>query len=257
MAQSSPEMSDPVSKSELIKIIECPVCMEVPYPPIYQCVKGHSICKSCMPKLNKCPICKSCLSSACRNFMVEEIVRASKHFCPYKNDGCKVEKTGELMEAHINNCPYGPFICPRNGLEMCKAKLKFPETSSHFFFQHMATIAPGPTQLISRTVHYNCFDINGTLKSDLNWPPNQILFDEKHFLVEAYTLKDRIFLAVLYIGCESDAKKYRVKIVCQPGQVTCGKGTPVDSSCGRNQYRIGTKRSIENPEQIFAVLQYG
>ena len=34
---------------------ECPVCMEISRPPIYQCEEGHIICSSCKPLLTDCP----------------------------------------------------------------------------------------------------------------------------------------------------------------------------------------------------------
>lgn len=35
--------------------LECPVCMEVSRPPIYQCEEGHIICSNCKPLLKVCP----------------------------------------------------------------------------------------------------------------------------------------------------------------------------------------------------------
>ena len=35
---------------------ECPVCMDVSKPPIYQCEEGHIICSSCKPLLTDCPM---------------------------------------------------------------------------------------------------------------------------------------------------------------------------------------------------------
>ena len=38
---------------------ECPVCMEeIKTLPVYQCTNGHVICLNCIPKLEKCPICR-------------------------------------------------------------------------------------------------------------------------------------------------------------------------------------------------------
>ena len=40
---------------EVERELECPVCMEVSQPPIYQCEEGHIICSSCKPLLKVCP----------------------------------------------------------------------------------------------------------------------------------------------------------------------------------------------------------
>ncbi len=37
--------------------LECPVCMDISRPPIYQCEEGHIICSSCKPLLTNCPHC--------------------------------------------------------------------------------------------------------------------------------------------------------------------------------------------------------
>ena len=36
---------------------QCPVCMDVSRPPIYQCEEGHIVCPNCKPMLKECPIC--------------------------------------------------------------------------------------------------------------------------------------------------------------------------------------------------------
>ena len=40
---------------EVERELECPVCMDVSRPPIYQCEEGHIICSSCKPLLKVCP----------------------------------------------------------------------------------------------------------------------------------------------------------------------------------------------------------
>jgi len=44
-------------RSEIEGELECPVCMEVSRPPIYQCGEGHIICSACKPLLKVCPQC--------------------------------------------------------------------------------------------------------------------------------------------------------------------------------------------------------
>eukprot|EP00096_Caligus_rogercresseyi_P009048 TRINITY_DN3002_c0_g1_i1.p1 TRINITY_DN3002_c0_g1~~TRINITY_DN3002_c0_g1_i1.p1 ORF type:complete len:483 (+),score=143.23 TRINITY_DN3002_c0_g1_i1:44-1492(+) len=39
--------------------LECPVCMDISRPPIYQCEEGHIICSTCKPLLTNCPHCAS------------------------------------------------------------------------------------------------------------------------------------------------------------------------------------------------------
>ena len=42
---------------ELEKELECPVCMDISRPPIYQCEEGHILCSACKPLLTQCPSC--------------------------------------------------------------------------------------------------------------------------------------------------------------------------------------------------------
>ena len=42
---------------EIARELECPVCMNVAKPPIYQCEEGHIICQQCKPNLENCPSC--------------------------------------------------------------------------------------------------------------------------------------------------------------------------------------------------------
>ena len=51
-------LSDLEPSEELREIeseLECPVCMEMAQPPIYQCEEGHIICATCKPLLTNCP----------------------------------------------------------------------------------------------------------------------------------------------------------------------------------------------------------
>ena len=46
--------------------LECPVCIEQLYPPIFQCVNGHLVCYKCLARIEtstrKCPTCRVALS---------------------------------------------------------------------------------------------------------------------------------------------------------------------------------------------------
>ena len=65
-----------VSKfEEYIKcLLECPICSEpIKSTPIHQCANGHIVCKSCIPKLENCPICRND-STMARNLVFEQII---------------------------------------------------------------------------------------------------------------------------------------------------------------------------------------
>merc|ERR1712150_325672 len=54
-------------------VLECPVCLERPARPIYQCLNGHLICWLCYFQVEKCPVCRKNLdlSEPIRNLTAE------------------------------------------------------------------------------------------------------------------------------------------------------------------------------------------
>lgn len=63
-------------------LLECPVCLELAWPPrrIYQCREGHIICEVCKanPALKVCPMCRIPLANnlTSRNRQLEELARS-------------------------------------------------------------------------------------------------------------------------------------------------------------------------------------
>jgi len=45
-------------RSEVESELECPVCLEISRPPIYQCPDGHIVCSACKPLLKACCLCE-------------------------------------------------------------------------------------------------------------------------------------------------------------------------------------------------------
>ena len=59
-AKKVEESSLPESeRSEIESELECPVCLEISRPPIYQCPEGHLICSACKPLLKSCCLCET------------------------------------------------------------------------------------------------------------------------------------------------------------------------------------------------------
>jgi len=88
-------------------LVECPVCLEEPKEvPIYQCEKGHIICKGCYPKLALCPVCKISLAkinteqgdagSAIRNIIAEKLLTQ-------KNNEVGRNNLADSLFTHMSN----------------------------------------------------------------------------------------------------------------------------------------------------------
>jgi E3 ubiquitin-protein ligase SIAH1 len=98
---SSPELS------QLIRLIECPVCKQVPTPPIYNCVNGHFVCGSCRPKLipQRCAYCLGSFTRV-RNYPLECLVSTPSVHCDFIKFGCRNGSNLSLLEYenHVQSC---------------------------------------------------------------------------------------------------------------------------------------------------------
>ena len=64
--------------------LECPVCFDTTNSiPIYECTNGHFVCTDCIPKLEKCPICRND-SPPVRSQKLEEMVWKKEGFMRVK-----------------------------------------------------------------------------------------------------------------------------------------------------------------------------
>jgi len=115
------------------RILECPVCIELPKTPVYQCSNGHLVCNSCYSKISNCPICRVYLNQhkPLRNLTAEQFlddlcnnnnkveqkpkVRRSSLRIPCKNalNGCELHwnTNGEAI-GHLKSCKYRLVFCP-------------------------------------------------------------------------------------------------------------------------------------------------
>lgn len=63
-----------MDSSNLSSILECPVCLDICRPPIYQCTNGHIICPKCIPHVrNACPTCRTSLTDKIRSRVAESL----------------------------------------------------------------------------------------------------------------------------------------------------------------------------------------
>lgn len=78
------EAQIPTVDSEVLKELECPVCMEYMLPPIRLCENGHNICKNCLPKMQSCPTCRGNFIQA-RNVALENLATSHQENLPETN----------------------------------------------------------------------------------------------------------------------------------------------------------------------------
>jgi len=98
----------------LEKLLTCGVCCELMEPPIYQCIHGHTLCKSCMdrivhePPLRRlCPTCRAKLSlQRSRNLVADTLAESFLYPCPH--EGCSERRKLSARAEHAAACPNRP-----------------------------------------------------------------------------------------------------------------------------------------------------
>lgn len=118
--------------------LDCPICLESLFPPVYQCQNGHMACAGCCKMLDKgtCPSCALPIGTN-RCIAVEKIIESLHVNCKYAVWGCKemlqyASKRGE----HEALCKFRPFICPIMGCSHEGLK-----SSLHQHFQSVHNVA--------------------------------------------------------------------------------------------------------------------
>jgi E3 ubiquitin-protein ligase SIAH1 len=115
-------------------IIKCPVCYDLLKPPIYQCDRGHHLCKQCHQKLRleECPLCKAYFYGT-RNFLAEDMIE--------KLQGLNVSQQTNLMQnlkrdartvSHPSFCR-GKFPCV---FKSCKTEHPVGRMLPHIRYHH-------------------------------------------------------------------------------------------------------------------------
>lgn len=108
--QKSP-MLDEYTQKNMLKELECPVCQEYMYPPIFICSLGHSICNKCKHQLSKCPTCSSEYGNT-RNLTLENMLELIHFPCQNEVQGCTFLGDLHSSQEHNKNCKYNITKCP-------------------------------------------------------------------------------------------------------------------------------------------------
>ncbi|PNF30014.1 hypothetical protein B7P43_G05836 [Cryptotermes secundus] len=95
----------------LLTVLECQLCMEYMLPPIYICVKGHNICKSCRSEIEVCPTCIHKFAPM-RCVSLEKLSLQVDFPCTNRDSGCKKTMRGNSLTEHQSACTYGTYSCP-------------------------------------------------------------------------------------------------------------------------------------------------
>ncbi|XP_028161081.1 uncharacterized protein LOC114353325 isoform X4 [Ostrinia furnacalis] len=149
---TAPEEGEPVTVKEfnqsLLRLLECPVCLEWMEPPMSQCRRGHLVCGRCRARLASCPVCRTTFSSV-RNRAMEGVAEMVRYPCRH---GCGREVRLRRRAAHEASCEARRYNCPAPG---CADRAPLPRDSLHQHFQskHPAMIKTGSKHKFSLKVN--------------------------------------------------------------------------------------------------------
>jgi hypothetical protein len=95
---------------DIMKQLECPVCLFHPVPPIAQCNNGHCICKSRESTADWCPICRASFIFIWN--LVLKVMRGLKYACRNKAQSCPALLSLDTITEHDAVCPLGKHEYP-------------------------------------------------------------------------------------------------------------------------------------------------
>lgn len=182
--------------NDLLRKLECPVCLEYMIPPIMQCHQGHSFCQPCCKKITTCPICRSAISGA-RNFILEDITSNFQYPCKYRRYGCQFSATANNIQQHEATCINGPYKCIILNCIWEDIYAKFLE---HLSKAHKDNI------LVTDSVRYR---LNNTL--DREYCDYICIVNDQAFRIEFQRNSDK-FLWLVHTNNDEDAEKYMLNL---------------------------------------------
>lgn len=96
---------------DLLKKLQCPVCLQYMLSHIILCENGHNICTNCRSTFSECPSCKGRFLKV-RNIALEDIAQNAIYPCKNRQGGCNEVLSLDDKVAHELTCLYEKRVCP-------------------------------------------------------------------------------------------------------------------------------------------------
>ncbi|XP_060800891.1 uncharacterized protein LOC106133809 isoform X2 [Amyelois transitella] len=181
----------------LLRLLECPVCLEWMEPPIAQCRRGHLVCTGCRARLAACPVCRTTFSSV-RNRAMEGVSELLRYPCRH---GCGREMRLRKRGPHEASCPARRFACPAAACQH-RAPLLHTDLTHHFQSKHLDIMKIGRKHKFSMKVNSEHHD---------DWII-MALHEMFHLRVDVDVRNWGVVFYVVYIGPKARAKKFMYNI---------------------------------------------
>jgi E3 ubiquitin-protein ligase SIAH1 len=179
---------------DLLKELECPVCMEYMAPPIKLCTNGHTTCSKCRERVPCCPTCRAVFTEI-RSVALENIARRLNYPCANRMSGCLDLFSFKNITEHHAVCVHGKINCPFQMTENCSWKGLEGDLKEH-----------------AKAKHPNNFHEKSVLQSAYLSDVLVILSCFGNLFTFCRKIKDgRLYCAVQLIGKSSEASKYKCK----------------------------------------------
>lgn len=223
------------STNHVHDLLDCPVCMNSMYPPIYQCPNGHTLCSNCKARVhNCCPTCRQELGNI-RCLALEKVGESLELPCIYHVLGCNDIFPYYSKHKHEQNCRFRPYSCPYAGAD-CAVTGDIPLLIVHLRDHHKVDMHDGCT-FNHRYVKSNPHEVeNATwMLTVFNCFGRQFCL---HF--EAFHLgTSPVYMAFLrFMGDETDAKKFSYSLeVGGSGRRLMWQGIPRSIRDGHKKIR--------------------
>jgi hypothetical protein len=179
---------------DLLKELECPVCMEYMLQPIKLCKNGHTTCNNCRQSVKCCQICRAEFSEI-RSVVLENIARRQKYLSDDRKGGClELFSCKHTAENHAV-CVHGKIKCPFHMTENCSWNGLKSDLKEH-----------------AKTKHPNNFYESSVLYS-VNLSDVVVILScfGKLFTFWRKMKDGRLYCAVQLIGTSIEASKYKCK----------------------------------------------
>jgi E3 ubiquitin-protein ligase SIAH1 len=141
---------------ELLKELECPVCMEYMESPIRMCENGHNICDSCGSQVTRCPSCRGGFTNA-RNFTLERIAATAIYPCKNRKAGREETFTGNHRNSHQSESLFQRTECPFQKFSDVKCPWwgTFSNIASHVRSKHDKDFSDPSTDFAVKLLNFN------------------------------------------------------------------------------------------------------
>lgn len=184
----------------LLRLLECPVCLEWMEPPISQCRRGHLVCGRCRTRLSACPVCRTPFSSV-RNRAMEGVAEMLRYPCRH---GCGREVRLRRRGPHESSCTARRYQCPAPDCTR-HPLLQRDELMHHFQCKHLPILKIGRKHKFSMKVNAEQHDTWLIMTLD----------EYFHMRVDVDIRTWGVIVYVSYIGPKKNANHFYYEVTVQ------------------------------------------